>query len=63
MPAYYKACSLAMDTWIRCVTEELQEVPEEEDLEVRVLVAMKEDFGADVYGLWHGAKDGKVYKK
>ena len=66
VPVYYKGSSLAMDAWIRCVNENLQEVPEEEeqeDLEVRVLVAMKEDFDADVYGLWHATNDGKVYKK
>ena len=54
-PVYYKGSSLAMDAWIRCVNEDLHgEVREEEDLEVRVLVAMKEDFDAEVYGMaWY----------
>ena len=64
VPVYYKGSSLAMDAWIRCVNEEPQGIhEEEEELEVRVLVSMKTDFDADVFGLWHATSDGKVYKK
>ena len=64
VPVYYKGSSLAMDDWIRCVNKEPQGIhEEEEELEVRVLVSMKTDFDADVFGLWHATSDGKVYKK